>query len=311
MSGGAAHRACGHECTGTGVECECRLRWPPGWRSRHRGWSRVGHASRECQRVASPPSHVEGFLSEPSAGSVLLCLPPGRRRWASDPNIPGLHTSLSTGNPYRGINQLLLRVFAVRQNFRSRWWGTCNQIQQCGSDLFRAAINSHSFPVPLERDELPRDHVLPRGRSRPSRFAGGTFRRVRRRTGRSARKIRMDGAERLGDLKAVPGTFEDPASRRHHDNIQHGRPACAAKEQRCLSEHGSEARAGHRPRGTLVFPARHAQSAWSVPFAHLCPGHAVGLNREMEQCPAPADWAPEVLRRPNATPWPPCPVHHR
>ena len=33
-------------------------------------------------------------------------LPPWRKPWSNDPNAPGLNTSMSTGNPYRGINQL-------------------------------------------------------------------------------------------------------------------------------------------------------------------------------------------------------------
>lgn len=59
-------------------------------------------------------------------------LPPWRRPWANDPNAPGLHTSLTTGNPYRGINQLLLQLAASKGNFQSRWWGTFNQVKANG-----------------------------------------------------------------------------------------------------------------------------------------------------------------------------------
>ena len=55
-------------------------------------------------------------------------LPPWRKPWANDPNAPGLHTSLSTGNAYRGINQLILQVAAMKHGFKSKWWGTFNQI---------------------------------------------------------------------------------------------------------------------------------------------------------------------------------------
>ena len=54
-------------------------------------------------------------------------LPPWRRPWSNDPNS-GLHTSLSTGTPYRGINQLLLAVASMKSKYQSSWWGTYNQI---------------------------------------------------------------------------------------------------------------------------------------------------------------------------------------
>ena len=59
-------------------------------------------------------------------------LPPWRRPWANDPNAPGLHTSLSTGNSYRGINQMILQLSAWKRSFTSKWWGTFRQIQSNG-----------------------------------------------------------------------------------------------------------------------------------------------------------------------------------
>src|SRR3954452_15550947 len=55
-------------------------------------------------------------------------LPPWRRPWADDVNAPGLHTSLSTGQAYKGVNQLLLQIAAMRHGFKSKWWGTFNQV---------------------------------------------------------------------------------------------------------------------------------------------------------------------------------------
>lgn len=62
---------------------------------------------------------------------------PWRRPWSSDSNAPGLHTSMSTGSPYRGINQLILMASTTRQNFKSKWWGTFNQIKQKGASVSR------------------------------------------------------------------------------------------------------------------------------------------------------------------------------
>ena len=61
-------------------------------------------------------------------------LPPWRQPWSDDPNA-GLNTSLSTGDAYRGINQLLLQMSAFQQNFQSRWWGTFNQVRNGGASV--------------------------------------------------------------------------------------------------------------------------------------------------------------------------------
>lgn len=66
-------------------------------------------------------------------------LPPWRKPWSNDPNAPGLHTSMSTGNPYRGINQLLLQCSAMKGGFKSKWWGTFNQVKQNGASVSRGA----------------------------------------------------------------------------------------------------------------------------------------------------------------------------
>lgn len=62
-------------------------------------------------------------------------LPPWKQLFSDDPNGPGLHTSLSTGNPYRGINQLVLQLSAMRFGYKSKWWGTFNQIRQQNSSV--------------------------------------------------------------------------------------------------------------------------------------------------------------------------------
>jgi len=78
-------------------------------------------------------------------------LPPWRRTWSDDPNAPGLHTSLSTGQPYRGINQLILQCAAMggesgntrSSGFKSKWWGTYNQIQQNGANVRKGEKGTH------------------------------------------------------------------------------------------------------------------------------------------------------------------------
>jgi len=70
-------------------------------------------------------------------------LPPWRRPWTDDKNAPGLNTSLSTGNPYRGINQLLLQVAAMNGGFKSKWWGTFNQVKQNGASVSKGQKGTH------------------------------------------------------------------------------------------------------------------------------------------------------------------------
>src|ERR1700733_3555338 len=68
---------------------------------------------------------------------------PWRRPWTNDPNVPGLHTSLSTCNPYRGINQILLQLAASRRQLQSKWWGTFNQIQNCDARVLKGEKGTH------------------------------------------------------------------------------------------------------------------------------------------------------------------------
>ena len=72
------------------------------------------------------------LISAINAGTI-----PWRRPWSSDSNAPGLHTSMSTGSPYRGINQLILMASTARNNFRSKWWGSFNSIKQKGASVSR------------------------------------------------------------------------------------------------------------------------------------------------------------------------------
>ncbi|QGJ70860.1 Antirestriction protein ArdC [Planctomycetales bacterium 10988] len=62
-------------------------------------------------------------------------VPAWRRPWAADPNGLGLATSLSTGKPYNGINQLLLQVVAMKYGYQSKWFGTFQQIKQAGASV--------------------------------------------------------------------------------------------------------------------------------------------------------------------------------
>jgi antirestriction protein ArdC len=57
--------------------------------------------------------------------------PPWKRMWALDPNC-GSARSLSTLRGYRGINILILALAAMKNGYRSRWWGSFEAIRQAG-----------------------------------------------------------------------------------------------------------------------------------------------------------------------------------
>lgn len=59
--------------------------------------------------------------------------PPWRKTWSDDANAPGLHSSLHSRNGYRGVNQILLQLAMDQRGYRSKWWGTFNQIRSLGS----------------------------------------------------------------------------------------------------------------------------------------------------------------------------------
>jgi len=85
-------------------------------------------------------------------------LPPWRKPWADDPNAPGLHTSMSTKSPYRGINQLLLMVAAMRHGFTSKWWATYHQIQQHKATVNKGEKGTHVVLFKrIERTKLDDD----------------------------------------------------------------------------------------------------------------------------------------------------------
>ncbi len=59
-------------------------------------------------------------------------LPPWRKPWTDDPAGFGLATSLSTGQSYKGINQIILQLAASKKSWQSRWFGTFTQIRFAG-----------------------------------------------------------------------------------------------------------------------------------------------------------------------------------
>ncbi len=89
-------------------------------------------------------------------------LPPWRRPWANDPNAAGLHTSLSSGNPYRGINQLLLQLAASHHGFQSKWWGTFNQIKASGGYVCRGRKGDKDHSLEADQPQADKRTMVKR-----------------------------------------------------------------------------------------------------------------------------------------------------
>ena len=91
--------------------------------------------SPQCRNDVQSHTEIRQQVTNPIIASLeFINLPPWRQSWNNDPNA-GLNNSLSTGNNYRGINQLLLQLSAFQQNFQSKWWGTFNQVCNCGASI--------------------------------------------------------------------------------------------------------------------------------------------------------------------------------
>jgi len=81
-------------------------------------------------------------------------LPPWRRPWSDDPNA-GLNTSLSSGRPYSGINQLVLQVAASKSGFQTKWWGTYRQVQASGGHVLKGEKGTHVVLFkPIQRTRI-------------------------------------------------------------------------------------------------------------------------------------------------------------
>jgi antirestriction protein ArdC len=59
---------------------------------------------------------------------------PWQKPWNAGDGRP---TSMTTGQPYRGVNVFLLGLAAAEEGYRSRYWGTYRQITQLGGQVRR------------------------------------------------------------------------------------------------------------------------------------------------------------------------------
>ena len=57
---------------------------------------------------------------------------PWQKPWKARDGRP---TSMTTGQPYRGVNVFLLGLAAAEEGYRSRFWGTYRQIIQLGGQV--------------------------------------------------------------------------------------------------------------------------------------------------------------------------------
>src|SRR4051794_17649692 len=66
------------------------------------------------------------------ATALRLGLAPWRTAWHGGDNT-GLPRDVASGELFQGIDWLLLQLSAQRRAFRSRWWGTQEQVRSLGA----------------------------------------------------------------------------------------------------------------------------------------------------------------------------------
>jgi antirestriction protein ArdC len=79
---------------------------------------------------------TEKVLAAMAAGNV-----PWRKPWKDDGTgcfLP-MSVSMSTRRPYRGVNVFLLAMAAMEAGYKSKWWGTYEQIQKHGGQVRKGA----------------------------------------------------------------------------------------------------------------------------------------------------------------------------
>jgi antirestriction protein ArdC len=96
--------------------------------------------------------------------AIVECLDAGTIPWASGwrgkggqhtgPVGFGLHVSLSTGKPYRGINTWILEAAAATGGYSDRRWATFNQIRKMGGMVRKG---EHGTAVILWKPVTPRE----------------------------------------------------------------------------------------------------------------------------------------------------------
>lgn len=91
--------------------------------------------------------------------SIIDALKEGKKPWAKGwtdcPNTLGLAKSLSTGKPYRGINQWVLQAIAYQRGIQSNGFATFNQIKHLEGHVKRGSkAIKVIFWKPIKRDRV-------------------------------------------------------------------------------------------------------------------------------------------------------------
>jgi antirestriction protein ArdC len=77
---------------------------------------------------------IHRMVTERMIGALERGTVPWHKPWQAADGRP---TSMTTGQPYRGVNVFLLGLTAADEGYRSRYWGTYQQITQLGGQVRR------------------------------------------------------------------------------------------------------------------------------------------------------------------------------
>ena len=85
--------------------------------------------------MAKPKFDIYQHITDRIITALEEGVVPWRKPWADE----GFHMSLSTGRPYRGMNQMLLAIQSwpteEHDGYESPWWGTYKQITERGGQV--------------------------------------------------------------------------------------------------------------------------------------------------------------------------------
>lgn len=76
------------------------------------------------------------------AEAITEQLEQGVMPWRKPWSVIGTPMSMSTGKPYRGMNQILLAMTMTTAGYESPWWGTYKQIKQQGGQVRKGEKSS-------------------------------------------------------------------------------------------------------------------------------------------------------------------------
>jgi antirestriction protein ArdC len=95
---------------------------------------RAGSSPKNSEGNASEREHVYDRITSRIIAALEVGTVPWRKPWGASLGRP---RSMTTNQPYRGVNVLLLGMTSEERGYGSPWWGTYRQIEALGGHVIR------------------------------------------------------------------------------------------------------------------------------------------------------------------------------